>query len=284
MGWLGRKKRVSFSQAALHAVIIFLLLSTIFPIYLMVTMSLKTDFQLAVDIFGLPRPYVFDNYGEVFMKISRNLYNSIAISMISTTGIVFLSALLGFVFSRMEFPGKKLFYMGLIVLLMIPGILTLVPMLKLIETLGLRDSWWSLFLPYIAGGQVMGAILCRNMLEGQPNELYEAARIDGANTWHLFSKICIPLSLPILVTIFFMNVVSIYNDYFTPFMYLNSMDKMPITVALKLFVVNFGGATAGQGTSILYAGYVISTIPLILIFAFGSKMFVEGLTSGAVKV
>lgn len=130
----------------------------------------------------------------------------------------------------------------------------------------------------------MGTVLCKNSLDGQPKELYMAAKVDGANAWNLFIKICLPLCRPILATIFVLNIVAIYNDYFSPFIFIDSMEKMPITVTLKLFQVKFIDGQAGVSSGAMYAGYVISTIPLILIFLFGSRVYVEGITSGAVKI
>lgn len=281
---LTASQKAFVTDKALHTVIIILLCLTIFPVYLLITMSLKSDIQLSVDIFGLPNPIRWSNYNQAFYKLIGNLFNSIFISVASTVTIMFLSALTGFAFSRMQFPGKNFFYLLLFILMMIPGILALAPKLKLIEDLGLKDSWWSLYLTYIAGGQVMGTVLCKNFLDGQPKELFQAAVIDGAGTFDLFLRICLPLAKPILSTIFVLNVVEIYNDYFTPFMYLESMDKMPITVALKLFQVKFLEGQSGAVAASMFSGFAISTIPLIIIFMFGSKVYVEGLTSGAVKM
>lgn len=281
---MNKELRENISDYSKQAILIIFLLLTVLPIYILLTMSLKSNFQIAVDIFGLPNPIRLTNYNQAFDKLLRSLMNSVIISVGSTVSIMMLSALVGFTFSRLEFPGKKMFYVAMLILMMVPGVVTLAPMLKLIETLRLRDSWWALYLPYLAGGQVMGTVLCKNFLDGQPDELYKAALIDGANTADLFFKICLPLARPILATIFVMNIVTIYNDYFTPFMYLESMDKMPITVSLQLFLVKFIQGQKGAESGMLYAGYVVSTIPLIFIFIFGSRVYIEGLTSGAVKM
>ncbi len=278
----GKLERVR--EYSKHAVLIILLLLTILPIYILITMSLKANFQIKIDIFGLPNPVRLSNYNQAFDKLLGNLFNSVIISTVSTVSIMFLSAIVGFTFSRLEFPGKKVLYIAILILMMVPSVVTLAPLIKLIETLHLRDTWWALYLPYLAGGQVMGSVLTKNFLDGQPEELYKAAMIDGANTAKLFSKICLPLAKPILATIFVMNAVNIYNDYFTPFMFLESMDKMPITVALRLFNVKFVEGASGAESGMMYAGYVLSTIPLLLIFLFGSRVYIEGLTSGAVKM
>lgn len=281
-----RKQRIGSPIAGWvsHGIIIILIIMSIFPIYLLISMSLKSNFQLLSDIFSLPNPVKWENYDQAFGKLIRSLFNSVFLSVTITSSIVFMSAINGFVFSRFEFPGKKFIYTAILALMMVPGFLGLASLIKLIENLNLRDTWWALYLPAVAGGQIMGTVLCKNSLDGQPKELYMAAKVDGANTWNLFLKICLPLCRPILATIFVLNIVAVYNDYFSPFIFIDSMDKMPITVTLKLFQVKFIDGQSGVSSGAMYAGYVISTIPLILIFLFGSRVYVEGITSGALKV
>jgi ABC-type glycerol-3-phosphate transport system permease component len=129
------------------------------------------------------------------------IFNSLLFGALSVVGVVFLSSLAGSVFARHRFPGKEMIYLAILALLMIPGVLTLIPSFVLVRQLGLLDTPWALILPWTAGGQVFGIMLCRSYFATIPNELFEAGRIDGASELSLYSHIALPLSWPILITL-----------------------------------------------------------------------------------
>ena len=171
-------------------------------------------------------------------------------------------------------------FLMLLALLMIPGILTLVPAFLLVKRLGLMNTYGALILPYIAGGQIFAIFVMRSFFASLPEELFESARIDGANTFRLYSSICLPLSKPILVTIAIMNILGTWNDYIWPLVTIPDGKRWTISVG----IVSFGSQYLGtESWGPMYAGYVLASLPLIILFVFTMRYFIAGLTSGAIK-
>ena len=123
--------------------------------------------------------------------------------------------------------------------------------------------------------------LCRTFITGQPASLFESARIDGANEFQAFYKIAVPLAKPILATITVMNMISLYGDFIWPLLVIDSNSIQVISVAVQTYSSSTQGSTANYGAMI--AGFVMATIPLLVMFLFSSRLYIEGITSGAVK-
>ncbi len=271
-----RERRFQFSIQLVVA--IFLLLAFI-PIFLMILMSLKTNWDIIYDFFSFPKQIAWENYSKAFSVLATNLWNTLFVVAAAVVLTLVLSTLSGFVFATMRFPGKNFLFLSLLVLLMIPGVLSLASNYNLILEYGLYNTRWALILPWISGGQVLGIILCRNTIESLPQDLFEAAKIDGCSAMNSLIRIALPLCKPILATIAVMKLVDYYNDFIWPMMVIESNSKQVITVAVRVF-------TAAQGTiniGSMFAGYVIATIPLLILFMFGSRLYMEGLTAGALK-
>jgi len=164
--------------------------------------------------------------------------------------------------------------------LMIPGVLTLVPAFLLVKTLGLMNTYWALILPYIAGGQIFAIFVLRSFIASLPEELFEAARLDGASTMQAFRNIVIPLSKPILVTIAIMNVLGTWNDYIWPLVTIPDSKLWTISVGIVTFGSSFRGL---ESWGPMFAGFVIASVPMVILFLFTMRYFIAGLTSGAIK-
>jgi ABC-type sugar transport system, permease component len=171
--------------------------------------------------------------------------------------------------------------MMMLALMMIPSVLTLTPSFKLIQRLGMKNTWWALWLPWASGGQVMGMYLCRTFIAAQPAALFESARIDGAREFQAFYKIAVPLAKPILATLVVTNMISLYGDFIWPLLVIDSNSKQVISVAIQTYSSSTYGGTTNYGAMI--AGFVMATIPLLLMFMFSSRLYIEGITSGAIK-
>lgn len=271
-----RERRFQFSIQLI--VVIFLLLAFI-PIFLMILMSLKTNWDIIYDFFSLPTRIAWENYSNAFSVLATNLWNTLFVVAAAVALTLVLSALSGFVFATMRFPGKNFLFLSLLVLLMIPGVLSLASNYNLILEYGLYNTRWALILPWISGGQVLGIILCRNTIESLPHDLFEAAKIDGCSEMNSLIRIALPLCKPILATVAVMKLVDYYNDFIWPMMVVESNSKQVITVAVRVF-------TSAQGTiniGSMFAGYVIATIPLLILFMCASRLYMEGMTAGALK-
>ena len=273
-----KARTISFQTLITVIAIIFVLLAFI-PIFLMVFLSLKSQSQFYSNLWAIPNPPQWSNYNAAFFQLFQNMINSIVTVAVGTLLIVVLSAMSGYVFARLEFPLKNFLFMMMLALMMVPGVLTLTPSFKLIQRLGLKNTWWALWLPWASGGQIMGMYLCRTFISAQPAALFESARIDGAREFQAFYKIAVPLAKPILATLVVMNMISLYGDFIWPLLVIDSNSKQVISVAVQTYSSSTGTTNYGA----MIAGFVMATVPLLIMFTFSSRLYIEGITSGAVK-
>ncbi len=265
-----------------HAFLIFVCVLIIFPYVLTIIMSLKDFNQFNHNEFLPTLPFHFDNYFSrtgAFNTIWRYILNTIFVAAVSAAGAVAIAALTAHVFARYSFPGRETLYFLVIALLMIPGILTLVPQFLLIKSFGLFNTPWALIIPYISGGQVLAIFILRQFFAALPEELFEAARMDGASEFRAFVSISLPMSQSILGVVTIMHLLHSWNDLIWPLVTLTTPEKFTLTLGLYAYR-NDNWTNWGP----LFAGYVIASIPLLIVFAFTSRLFVEGLSSGALKL
>ena len=268
-------------QILVTLLVTLLIVIAFVPIAMMIMLSFKTNMEIYSNFFALPRSFNWGNYTQALGLLGRNMFNTIAVVSISVALTVLLSVVGGYVFARMNFPGKNILYMLLLALMMIPGILYLAPNYTLVQQYGIFNTWWALILPWISGGQVLGIVLCRNSIEGLPIDLFEAAKIEGCNEIRTLISIVAPLAKPILATVAVLKMVDYYNDFIWPMMVIQSNTKQIITVAVRVYATSqtSGGAQLGP----MFAGYVVATIPVFILFLFTSRLYMEGMTAGAVK-
>ena len=273
-----KTRTISFQTLITVIAIIFVLLAFI-PIFLMLFLSLKSPSQFYSNLWAIPNPPQWSNYNAAYLQLFQNMVNSVVTVTVGTLLIVVLSAMSGYVFARLDFPLKNFLFMMMLALMMIPGVLTLTPSFKLIQRLGLKNTWWALWLPWASGGQIMGMYLCRTFISAQPAALFESARIDGAREFQAFYKIAVPLAKPILATLVVMNMISLYGDFIWPLLVIDSNSKQVISVAVQTYSSSTGTTDYGA----MIAGFVMATVPLLIMFTFSSRLYIEGITSGAVK-
>lgn len=273
-----RVKATTFQSVIILLAVIFLLLAFI-PIILMFILSLKSNVQIYGNFWSLPNPIQWSNYNKAIGMLIPNMINTIVVVTIATMIAVILSANAGYVFAKLDFPGKNVLFMAIISLMMVPGVLTLTPQFSLMQTYKIYNTWLALILPWVSGGQVFGIILCRTFISGLPTEILESARMDGCSELRALFKIVFPLSKPILATVAIMKMMDYYNDFIWPLMVIESNKKQVITVAIRVFQSATGSLDMGS----MVAGFVFATIPMLILFIFTSRLYIEGITSGAVK-
>ncbi|MCB0063352.1 MAG: carbohydrate ABC transporter permease [Caldilineaceae bacterium] len=249
------------------------------PFIVTFIISFKSLPQFNHDAFLPTFPLYPENYLDAWKVVSKYILNSIIVSGVSVVLMVALAALAAWAFARYPFPGREIFFYLVIALLMIPGELTLIPAFLLVKTLGLLNTRWVLILPYVAGGQVFAIFILRSFFQSMPEEMFEASRIDGANELQTFVRIGLPLSQSILGVVAIMHILSTWNDLVWPIVTLSNQSLMTLTIGLYAFRTAWYSIWGP-----LMAGYVIASIPLIVLFAFTSRLFVEGLSSGAIKM
>ena len=266
-------------QIGIELVMLILLFFSFVPIFVMLIMSFKSNWEVYNDFFALPQKISWGNYVKAIIYLYINMGNTLFVVAVAVILTIILSAIGGYVFATMMFPGKTILYYMLLALIMIPSILYLAPNYSLIQKYGLYNTRWALILPWVSSGQVIGIILCKNTIEGLPVDLFEAAKVEGCGEIVVLTRIVVPLIKPMLSTIAILKVVDYYNDFIWPMMVIETNTKQVITVAVRVF----NSAVGTQDIGSMFAGYVIATIPLLILFMFTSRLYMEGLTAGAVK-
>jgi ABC-type glycerol-3-phosphate transport system permease component len=257
--------------------LIILLIFTIVPIILLLFLSTKDNLDIIMNFWALPKSIKWENYTAAFAAVKDSIGHSLFICVVSVAGSLLLASLSGYVFARHTFPAKGLLFMLIMAVIAVPALLLIVPQYAVITKLHLTHTYWGLILTYIGGTQIFGILLCRTFFESLPEELFEAARIDGGNEFYLYRRIALPLSIPILITIAIVTFLGVYNDYLLPLIILDSSQT-----TFSLAAVNISSA-GRQDVGLSFAAYVIGSIPLAILLAFGMKYYIQGSLTGAIK-
>lgn len=274
----GTRARVVRSAQSLfkHAILIAISLSIVFPIIWMISSSLKpSGEEFAFPPQLIPDPVVWQNYPKVFeaLPFGRFMLNSLTIAGLATLGQVLTGALVGFAFAQLRFPGRNLLFIIVISTVMLPDVVTLVPQFILFSKLRWVDTFLPLIVPAWFGGRAFYIFLARQYFTGIPRELIEAGRVDGASTWRIWLSVVMPMSGPLLVAMGLVRFMTEWNDFMGPLIYLSSMENRTLAVGLYVFLQHFIGEW-----NLLMAAATITSIPVIVLFIFTQRYFVEGIS------
>ena len=275
-------RKNSVGQIVSHIVILVLLFLSLYPLILMLIKSVKTIDQEIHHGFALTFPFNWSNYSLAWKYVSGYILNTFLISILNTVGILLATSTMAYGFTRYDFKGKNTLFMAVLALTMIPGILTLIPQFCMVKNFNMINTRLGVILPTIAGALPMGVLLPRTFFNGLPGGLFEAASLDGANSFEMFFMIAVPLSVPILATLGLTSFLGSWNDLIWPQLILRRDNLQTITIAMTSFTTNYYNTT--HSYAVPMAGYVIVSAPLLMLFAFTSKQFIAGLTSGAFKM
>ncbi len=207
------------------------------------------------------------------------MINTFFVCGATTLGVVALGSISAYILSRYRFYGSRLIFYFIIGTMMFPAALTLVPSFMVVRSLGLLNTYGAMVLPYIAGGQVFATFVFKGFFDGLPEELFESARIDGAGHFRIYLDIVLPLSKPVLSVVAIMTILGTWNNFLWPFI-VNTDGRYHVIASglYALATTNFA-----QNYSSLFAAYMTASIPLLLLFTYATKPFVQGVTSGAFK-
>ncbi len=267
-------------QWLLHAVLVVLSLLTALPFAIMTLMSAKDLGQLTLSFWAWPSPFRWENYWFGLRVTVEYLGNSLVVSAAVCALTLACAALAAYAFSRFRFPAKRGVFGAFVMALMIPSALLLVPLFLVCRELGLLDTMWGLVLPQAAGALPLAILLLRSFFEELPRDLFDAARIDGASELRVLWHIVVPLSLPVFSTVAILNLLSSWNNYIWPLLTVQSesLRTLPLGLAFLVFEQDLK-FEPGK----LMAAYLMTSLPLLILFLFLTKPFVKGLTSGALK-
>lgn len=218
-------------------------------------------------------------YRHAWKQLRPYTINTILVCAVTVLGVLLLGSISGYVFSRYRFPGRNVLFVVILSIIMIPPVLTLVPSFLVVKQMGLLNSYWVLVLPYIAGGQIFAIFLFKGFFDGLPEELFESARLDGAGYLAIYRHIVLPLSGQVIAVVSVMTILGTWNNFLWPLVTNTDAHYHVITSGLYLMAQ---GQTS-QNFSAMMAGYVLASIPLLILFVYATKPFMQGVTSGAFK-
>ncbi len=269
------------SQGLLHLTMAFLLFCMIYPLAMSVWCAFKTTTSYEVSKFYPTLPFKVDNLVTAFSKVGNYMYNTMAVAVFGVTGSLFIASLASYAFAKMKFPGRSFFFMAVLGLMMVPGILTLVPQFLLYKRLNLNNKLIAVLLPQLTAAPVGAVFLLTIFFKALPKDLFSAAEIDGANDFQVYVSVAVPLCMAILITIAIQQINGLWNDYIWP-MTVISTDYEKLTVSAGL-IVEFRDLYS-QNMPVTYSGYLIASVPLLIVFLFGNKFYIQGLVGSAVKM
>jgi multiple sugar transport system permease protein len=273
------KRKRSIQEGLIITVLLTLFTCAMIPVAVMFIRSWKTLPQVGRSQIFPTLPLHYGNYVEAWELVSRYLVNTVFIVIVTLVGVLLFSTVTAYVFARYKFPGKEALFFVILALLMIPSVIGFVPSIILVlKIFGLSNNYLGVLLPYWAGGQVFAIFVLRTFFESLPEEMFEAARIDGAGHFDLYWRITIPLSGPILSVIAILNIIGTWNDYVWPLIVLAQESKRTIAVGLT-----FLRDTKTPEPGVEMASYVIASIPMFILFVLTMRTFIRGLASGAIK-
>ena len=233
----------------------------------------------------IPWPATGEHYHEVLFsssrtaRIGRAFVNSVVVSLGTVALVLVTSTLAAYPLARMRFPGRNAVFVLVVGSLMIPNAVVLVPQYVLTQRLGWLSTYQGLIVPEAAMTFAFGVFLLRQFFLGIPAELEDAARIDGASAWHVFSRIVLPLSQPVLAALAIFAFRSAWNDFLWPLIAVNKADMFPLPVALALL----RGAYASESYGPIMAGAALSALPLLIVFVVANRRIVEGVRLSGMK-
>jgi ABC-type glycerol-3-phosphate transport system permease component len=274
-------KQATLARIVLYLILLFWLVVSLFPFYWMFISSFKP----VQDIFTyppvlIPNNVTVENYERLpilIPTIVRNAINSLILAVATPLASVFFSSLGGYAFAKFKFRGQRLLFAIIIFTQLIPSAVGFVPLFIQMARLKLIDTLWAIFLPGIVSA--FGIFLFRQTIRSVPDELLDAARIDGASNFRIYRSIIVPLIMPMIITQYILGFIASWNDYLWPLIAMRTPPNFTLPVAMA----SIQGLMFDSPWGAIMAGAVLLTIPSVIVFAALSRYIVPDLTSGAFK-
>jgi multiple sugar transport system permease protein len=259
---------------AWHIPLIIVALIMFFPFIWMVLSSFKTTREIvAIPPTLWPNNFVTSGYDQIFTRlpIPRNFLNSLIVCLVTTATACFTASLAGFVFAKYRFWGRELFFYCLIATMMVPIAVLVLPLYTLFTSLSLQNNYAALILPLAING--FGIFLMRQFMEGIPDEMMAAARIDGASEWTIFRRLALPLNTSPLAGVAVFTFLTNWNQFYWPLVIISKPEMRMLTQSVAMTAVQLG-----PRYDTLIAGAVVSVLPIVVLFAFAMRQVVESVT------
>lgn len=275
-----RFNRRTVRSALSHAALITLSLVFITPFLWLLTTSLKPEGQIfAFPPVWIPRPVIFKHYvtGLQFIPFLTYLKNTLIYSGLAIAGTIISSSLVAYSLARIPWRGRNILFLIIVGTMIVPGQVTMIPLFLVFKNLGWLDSLKPLIVPFFFGVPFF-IFLLRQFFMTIPRELDEAARIDGASEWQIYSRVLMPLAKPVLATVGLFTFLNTWNDFLGPLVYLSSPERYTLSLGLAQF--------RGEHSSLwgpMMAVTTVMTVPVIVAFFFAQRTFIQGITLTGIK-
>jgi multiple sugar transport system permease protein len=279
------KPRFGVCRESLADAIIFFALCVgvlffLFPFFWMVSTSLKAGDELFLYPPSLtPKKLLFHNYLDIWSKAPFGTYflNSIFVTTAITLGEIATSVLAAYAFSRISFPGREKLFLAFLGTLMIPNVVTLVPVYVIVRKLNWVDTYWGLIIPQLA--TVYGIFMLRQFFLTIPHDLDDAAQVDGLSRLGILLKIYLPLSVPALIALAIISFINNWNNFFWPLVVTNSDTMRTLPIGLRFFMEGEG---SGEWQYLMVASTLV-VVPPLIVFLFLQRYFVRGITMSGIQ-
>ncbi|SIT67575.1 carbohydrate ABC transporter permease [Microbacterium sp. RU33B] len=273
------RRRLS-GRAISYIVLTVGLLVWLVPFAWMALGSLKTQAEiLQRPPTWLPENPTLDNFAQWFGPLDFGTFfaNSLIVAVVTVVGNLVFCSMVGYALAKMDFPGKKILFAVVMITLMVPGVVTFVPLFVMVSRLGLVNSYAALILPFITAP--LGVFLMRQFMKGIPDALIEAARIDGAGEFRIFSRIVMPLCGPPLATLAILTFLTSWNNFLWPLVAAQTESMYTLPVALSLYSTGQNATNYG----LLLAGSVLVIAPILALFVLLQRYFIQGIATAGLK-
>ena len=267
-------------QIAQYAVLIFFALVCIVPLIWVISSSFKSAREIALSPLGLPSSFTLKNYIQAWTvgRLSKYFGNSVITSIPIVVGSVALSSLAGYGFARYKLPGGTIFFYMFLLGLMVPMQSIMIPLFYILRDVGFLGTYWAMIVPNIVLGLPFGIFFMRAFFMRLPEELADAALIDGANDLDVFWRVMLPLATPAITAQIVFQFVWAWNSFLIPLIYVQKEELRPLVLGLMFFKSKYT-----QNIPLTMAGAAIVMLPMIIIYIIFQRKFIQGMTSGAVK-
>lgn len=267
-------------QSIKYAILIFFTFIFLYPFFLMISNSFKSNAEIFRSPLGLPSSFSLENYIQVWhtVNFSSYMWNSVYVTAASVFVILFVSSLAAYYLARYDFKWNVYVLFFFMLGLMLPMKLAILPLYLIFLNLNLLDTLTALVIVYVAGGIPLAVFVFYSFFKTLPKELEQSARIDGCNDFQVYYKIVLPLMKAPVATIAIINLINIWNDFFFPLIFVRTDELRTIPMGMLTLFGEYD-----TQWSLLFAGLTISSLPMLIAFFIASKQFMEGLTSGAIK-
>jgi raffinose/stachyose/melibiose transport system permease protein len=263
-----------------YAVLILFALICLVPIFWVISSSLKLPREIALNPLGFPPAFRIENYVEAWTagRFGRYFWNSVIVSLPIVVGTLLLASFAGYGLARLKFRGAAVIFYTFLLGLMVPFQSVMIPLFYILKDIGFLGTYLAMIVPSIALGLPFGVFFMRAFFAGLPNELADAAEIDGCTEWDVFWRVMVPLAGPAVSTLAVLSFMGAWNAFLLPLIYMQKESLRPLVIGLMFFRDAYT-----QNVPLTMAGATIVMLPIIVVYLFFQRKFIQGLTAGALK-